>query len=121
MELKYKEKKLSISTFKVEVQAIRVDDKAMTISLFNQITHVRIEDFLPTDDLLILGVVKRTTRKEYLYWTLFSYKNQLFKSKRHSRYCQFTKSTEERLITEKKITKEERLIIDFAKQIYIAV
>tara|TARA_R100001460_G_scaffold105282_1_gene151774 strand:- start:6 stop:371 length:366 start_codon:yes stop_codon:yes gene_type:complete len=121
MELKYKEKKLSISTFKVEVQAIRVDGKAMTISLFNQITHVRMEDFLPIDDLLILGVVKRTTKKEHLYWTLFSWNNQLFKSIKHSRYCQFTKSKEERLIREKKTTKEELRIIDFAKQIYIAV
>ena len=94
MELEYKEKKLSVSTFKVEVQAIRVDDKAMTISLFNQIPHRAISDFLPLEDyengnVSILGVVKRTTSKKTFYWTLFSWNGNLFKSLRDSRFSQF--------------------------------
>lgn len=124
MELEYKEKKLSVSTFKVEVQAIRVNDKAMTISLFNQIPHYNIEDFLPTeddDDVLILGVVKRTTSKRTFYWTLFSTGGHLYKSLRDSRFSQFRNYKREKLIKEKITTKEELMIIDFAKHIYIAV
>jgi len=121
MELEYKEKKLSVSTFKVEVQAIRVDDKAMTISLFNQIPHRDISDFLPMEDITILGVVKRTTSKKFFYWTLFSWNGNLFKSLRHSMYSQFIIYKKERLIKENIFTNDELFKIDTAQHIYIAV
>lgn len=112
----------SLTTLIVEIKAIRVDDKAMTISLFNQITHRDIIDYYPIKDFTILGVVKRITRQKTFYWTLFSIEGNLYKSLRCGRYRQFSTLEEETYITEKKIiTREEIKTLDYAKQIYIAV
>jgi len=114
--------KLSLTTLKVEIKAIRVDDKAMTINLFNQIPHRDIIDYCPIKDLIILGVVKRITHQKTFHWTLFSIEGNLYKSLRCRRYRQFSTLEEERYITEKKIiTREEIMSLDYAKQIYIAV
>ena len=47
---KHKEKTLSLSTLKVEIKAIRVDNKAMTISLFNQIPDYSEEMYCLTSE-----------------------------------------------------------------------
>jgi len=66
---------LSLTTLKVEIKAIRVNNKAMTISVFNQIPtyDLSFEEWLNT--LSILGYVRHKSGKEINHWYVLNHKN----------------------------------------------
>ena len=66
---------LSLTTLKVEIKAIRVNNKAMTISVFNQIPtyDLSIEEWFNT--LSILGYVRHKSGKEINHWYVLNHKN----------------------------------------------
>ena len=68
-------KELSLTTLKVEIKAIRVNNKAMTISVFNQIPtyDLSIEEWFNT--LSILGYVRHKSGKEINHWYVLNHKN----------------------------------------------
>lgn len=66
---------LSLTTLKVEIKAIRVNNKAMTISVFNQIPtyDLSFEEWFNT--LSILGYVRHKSGKEINHWYVLNHKN----------------------------------------------
>ena len=65
---------LSLTTLKVEIKAIRVNNKAMTISVFNQIPtyDLSFEEWFNT--LSILGYVRHKSGKEINHWYVLNHK-----------------------------------------------
>tara|TARA_R110000764_G_scaffold132460_1_gene220271 strand:+ start:23 stop:460 length:438 start_codon:yes stop_codon:yes gene_type:complete len=78
---------LSLTTLKVEIKAIRVNNKAMTISVFNQIPVNDINKINWLDVVNILGLVRHQTSKGLKLWYVINHKNfGLIKAKANKTY-----------------------------------